>query len=118
MTTSNLSPGGKSAPVKKHTLWKAIRAFCIECMGNISTSRSEVTYCTAPHCPLYPFRLGRPFHPGDFVYASGDEHNKVKDQEKLTLNSPISSAESLAKSITASKLMQSSHNPPIDATDR
>jgi len=35
---------------------KAIRAMCLECVGYVS---DEVKNCTAPDCPLYPFRLGR-----------------------------------------------------------
>lgn len=35
---------------------KAIRAFCIDCCGG---SSNEVKLCTAPHCALYPFRLGK-----------------------------------------------------------
>ena len=32
----------------------ATRCFCLECMG---WSSSEVRKCTAPGCPLYPYRL-------------------------------------------------------------
>jgi len=35
---------------------KAIRAMCLECVGYVT---EEVKACTAPDCPLYPFRLGR-----------------------------------------------------------
>lgn len=38
--------GGKSKPA-------AIRAFCAECVGWV---RDEVRLCTAPACPLYPYR--------------------------------------------------------------
>jgi len=31
----------------------AIRAHCLECMG---WARAEVSRCTAPACPLYPYR--------------------------------------------------------------
>lgn len=34
---------------------KAIKQFCYECSGD---SYYEAKACTAPHCPLYPFRLG------------------------------------------------------------
>jgi hypothetical protein len=33
----------------------AMRAFCLECMGYES---AEVPRCTAPTCPLYPYRRG------------------------------------------------------------
>jgi len=36
----------------------AITAFCLECVG---WQRQEVSLCTAPACPLYPYR---PFRPG------------------------------------------------------
>lgn len=43
--------GGRSKPA-------AIRAFCSECTG---WEREEVRLCTAPACPLYPYRpfMGR-----------------------------------------------------------
>ena len=31
----------------------AVKAFCMEC---VSWDRSEVARCTAPACPLYPYR--------------------------------------------------------------
>lgn len=34
---------------------KAIRAFCLECLGNYE----EIKICTATKCPLYSFRLGK-----------------------------------------------------------
>lgn len=34
----------------------AIRAFCLECVGYES---AEVNRCTAPACPLYPYREDR-----------------------------------------------------------
>ncbi len=39
---------------------KAIRAMCVYCMNG---QPREVAKCTAPQCPLFPFRMGRnPFH--------------------------------------------------------
>ena len=35
---------------------KAIRAFCVDCMGG---SYNEVKQCSSESCPLYPFRLGK-----------------------------------------------------------
>jgi len=35
---------------------KAIRKFCIQCMGG---QTREVKKCTAKKCPLYIFRLGK-----------------------------------------------------------
>ena len=48
----------------KAVLWKAIRVFCIECMGG---STAEIERCTAPKCPLYLWRLGA----GHSIYKSG-----------------------------------------------
>lgn len=39
---------------KQRTPLQAIRAFCLEC---VCGQREEVTLCTAPHCPLYPYRF-------------------------------------------------------------
>jgi len=35
----------------------SIRAFCLHCMGG--SSSKAVDECTAPRCPLYPYRHGR-----------------------------------------------------------
>ena len=35
---------------------KAIRLKCLDCSGD---SADEVRKCVIPHCPLYPFRLGK-----------------------------------------------------------
>jgi len=35
---------------------KAIRCQCIECMG---FQLAEIPKCTAPLCPLFPFRMGK-----------------------------------------------------------
>lgn len=37
-------------------LGKAVRAFCLECLG---WSPDEVKRCSAPLCPLHPFRFGK-----------------------------------------------------------
>jgi hypothetical protein len=34
---------------------KAIRTFCMECM---MWKQAEIPRCTAPLCPLFPFRMG------------------------------------------------------------
>jgi len=36
-----------------NSLASAAKAFCLECMG---WARSEIPLCTAPACPLYPYR--------------------------------------------------------------
>ena len=48
----------------KKALWKAIDQFCVECMGG---SKAEIKKCTAPTCPLYPWRLGA----DNSVYKTG-----------------------------------------------
>ena len=45
----------------------AIRTFCIECMG---FQIFEVPKCTAPLCPLYPFRMGD-------AHQMGEEQRKA-----------------------------------------
>jgi len=40
---------------KKHRS-RAIRAFCLECMGYYA---KEVRECASKNCPLYHFRMGR-----------------------------------------------------------
>ena len=39
---------------KRKSRKKAIRAFCLECVGYMP---SEVRLCTSPDCPLYEYRL-------------------------------------------------------------
>lgn len=34
----------------------SIRAFCLQCVG---FSPKEVELCTAPECPLFPYRMGK-----------------------------------------------------------
>jgi hypothetical protein len=47
---------GKGAEVYVRTTpTKAIRLFCVECLGH---QAGEVAKCTAALCPLYPYRMG------------------------------------------------------------
>lgn len=41
---------------------KAIRAFCLGCVGG---SARDVKECTAPGCPLYAWRFGK--RPAEFI---------------------------------------------------
>ena len=50
----------------------AIRCYCLMCVG---WARSEVECCTAPLCPLFPFRNGK-WNPAD-VYAALKHPPKV-----------------------------------------
>lgn len=40
----------------KADVMHAIRYFCAECFGY---SISDIEGCTAPNCPLFPFRFGK-----------------------------------------------------------
>lgn len=45
---------------EKRPVLKAIREYCIECMGN---EKGEVTRCEITYCPLWPYRFAtNPFH--------------------------------------------------------
>ena len=46
----------RDAAWKSGSLARVVRSFCFECMGGML---AEVAECTAPKCPLYPFRLRR-----------------------------------------------------------
>ena len=39
----------------KGSVYRHVRAFCVECMGG---EAHEVPNCTSPDCPLYPWRWG------------------------------------------------------------
>ena len=55
---------------------KAIRKFCLECSGD---SSAEVKGCTAPNCPLYPFRLGKnPYRKKREMTAEQREAAKIR----------------------------------------
>lgn len=49
---------------------RAIRTFCLMCVG---WQRIEVDKCTAPSCPLYPYR----------EWAKGHGQPSMADQEPL-----------------------------------
>lgn len=55
---------------------KAIRAYCLECVGH---QKNEVKNCTITACPLFPFRFGRnPFHgrSRENLHTEGNEEEK------------------------------------------
>lgn len=54
---------------KSGNLARVVRAFCFECMGG---EIAEIPRCTAPDCPLYPFRIRR---------SVSDSFNKVADRK-------------------------------------
>jgi hypothetical protein len=49
---------------------KAIRLFCIECMGY---QIAEIPRCTAPNCPLFPFKMG-------------DAHKEMSEDQRKQLS--------------------------------
>ena len=55
--------------VSKSTLWKAIRSHCLWCCGgpDFKGAFVEVRECPSDHCPLYPFRSGKPLPPDEKV---------------------------------------------------
>lgn len=44
---------GETVTIDSYSPMRAIRAQCTECMGY---QKNEVSKCTAPLCPLFPFR--------------------------------------------------------------
>jgi hypothetical protein len=54
---------------------KAIRLFCLECLGG---SPSEVKGCTDQICPLWPFRMGRGFQDPELPIPAKQE---LSDEE-------------------------------------
>ena len=42
--------------VEKPSMAKAIRAYCIDCGGGVTTS---VRDCNLKRCPLFPYRFGK-----------------------------------------------------------
>ena len=63
---------------------KAIRCFCIDCMGG---QAREVKDCTAPNCPLYAFRMGKnPYPARQFTeeqrQAMAERMRKVNEARK------------------------------------
>ena len=67
--------------VKKSKLWRTIRVYCLECVCDV---RKEVTLCTAPKCPLYPYRFGRTPRSSDPIYIeqSGNDYRLFGNPDK------------------------------------
>lgn len=61
---------------KDLTPLQAIRANCIECSGG---SKAEVRRCVIPHCPLYPFRMGK--KPQKLPKIWTDEERQVRSYQ-------------------------------------
>jgi hypothetical protein len=51
--SATIRSGGKQITFDHYTRGLAIKHFCRDCMNGVA---SEVKNCTAPECPLYPFR--------------------------------------------------------------
>lgn len=56
MTLNEKPMNTVSNPPVIRTPVKAIRAFCLSCVGN---QPKEVRLCASAGCPLYPYRMGR-----------------------------------------------------------
>ena len=56
---------------------KAIRAFCLECVE----TPLDVKNCTAPGCPLYPFRFGK----NPYIKREMTEEQKEASAARLAL---------------------------------
>ncbi len=68
---------------------KAIRVFCLACVGN---SRQEVRDCTATPdsrypCPLYPFRFGR--NPYRAAPTDAQRETARKNAERMNASKQI-----------------------------
>ena len=76
----------RDKPKKHKQPVKAIREFCIECMGGRENKNflKQIKDCSSPDCPLYDFRFGKnPFHTKQLT----DEQKKVKaDQLKTSVS--------------------------------
>lgn len=60
---------------------KAIRAYCLGCVGG---SYTEISRCTIPYCELYPFRFGvNPYR----------AQRELTDEEKNTLSERLKTAQ-------------------------
>lgn len=62
---------------------QAIKEFCFLCCGENS---AEVTRCTAPNCPLYPFRKGH-----------SSEGRKLTDEQKAQAAERLKKAREMKK---------------------
>tara|TARA_B100000315_G_scaffold98233_1_gene90319 strand:+ start:79 stop:357 length:279 start_codon:yes stop_codon:yes gene_type:complete len=73
-------------PKKLKSPAKAIREFCIECMGGRGNEgyMKQISDCGSPDCALFEFRFGKnPFHKKHLT----DEQKKVKaDQLKTSFS--------------------------------
>jgi len=58
---------------------QAIRRQCLECMG---FQQAEVPRCTAPNCPLFPFRMGNAHKD-----VSPEQRKRMSDMAKERLHS-------------------------------
>ena len=69
---------GKGGEIEVRTTpVKAIRYFCKECMGY---QAAEVPRCTAPLCPLYPYRMGKSLT-GRKGNPENLPHNRAKSEQ-------------------------------------
>ena len=74
---------GKIIPLHKNPI-KVMRQFCWECMGwNIN----DIEGCTAPDCPLYPWRKGKnPYRKEKTAKQLSASKRNVKKMLNVTSN--------------------------------
>ena len=81
-------PSADCFTTKELTPIRAIRAYCLECSNY---SAYEVTNCTIPTCPLYPFRYGKT---GNKREVSEEQIERLADmRQKLKKNRSASLVE-------------------------
>ena len=75
-------------PKKYKSPLKAIREFCIECMGGRGTGQSVsklISECASSNCPTYEFRFGKnPYHTQNLTAEQRKERG-----ERLKLSIPF-----------------------------
>jgi len=74
--------------VSKSRLWRAIRKFCVKCVGN---SPREVELCTDAECELYLYRFARPLKDDDPVYLPSTGKYKRVSEVSRRLSIPPTS---------------------------
>lgn len=67
---------------KKLSPVKAIRKFCLVCLGG---SPDEIRRCTDETCPLYPFRFGK--DPGRKLDLTDEQRQEMAETFKKRLKS-------------------------------
>ncbi len=80
--TQKIRDGNGEVVEVKTTPIKAIRLFCKECMGY---QQAEIPRCTAPLCPLFPYRMGKSLT-GRKGNAKSLPHSRAKTVQETTIS--------------------------------